>query len=110
MFKRILVPVDGSATSAEAFSVKPGGVVDRLEVGGDLVTHGAKVTTYAVEGGTVNAVDIKGQVLAHGAESNAVLVSKKGKSPLTNVRAAAKSGKSLVIDDGEVTDRTGFAG
>jgi hypothetical protein len=33
---------------AEAFSVKPGGVVDRLEVGGDLVTHGAKVTTYAV--------------------------------------------------------------
>jgi hypothetical protein len=41
---------------AEAFSVKPGGVVDRFEVGGDLVTHGADVTTYAIEGGQVKAV------------------------------------------------------
>ncbi|MFP5405429.1 MAG: hypothetical protein ACLGHY_03490 [Gammaproteobacteria bacterium] len=94
---------------AEAFSVKPGGVVDRLEVGGNLVTHGAKVTTYAVEGGKVNAIDIKGQVMAHGAESNAVLVNERGTTPLTNVRAVAKSGKSLVVDDGEVTDRTGFS-
>lgn len=94
---------------AEAFSVKPGGVVDRLDVGGDLVTHGAKVTTYAVEGGKVNALDIKGQVLAHGAESSAVLVSKKGATPLTNVRAVAKSGQNLVVDDGEVTDRTGLS-
>jgi len=94
---------------AEAFSVKPGGVVDRLEVGEDLVTHGANVTTYAVEGGRVNSIDIKGQVLAHGAESNAVLVSKKGTAPLTNVRAVAKSGKSLVVDGGEITDRTGLS-
>lgn len=94
---------------AEAFSVKPGGVVDRLEVGGNLVTHGANVATYAVEGGKVNSVDIKGQVLAHGAESTAVLVNKKGKTPLTNVRAVAKSGKTLVIDDGEITDRTGLS-
>ena len=93
---------------AEAFSVKPGGVVDRLEVGGDLVTHGADVTTYAVEGGKVNAVDIKGQVLAHGERSDAVLVSKKGSTPLTNVRAVAKAGKNLVVADGEVTDRTGL--
>ena len=93
---------------AEAFSVKPGGVVDRLEVGGDLVTHGAKVTTYAVEGGKVNAIDIKGQVMAHGAGSNAVLVNKKGTTPLTNVRAVAKAGKALVVDDGEVTDRSGL--
>jgi hypothetical protein len=94
---------------AEAFSVKPGGVVETLQIGGDLVTHGANVTTYAVEGGKVNVVDIKGQVLAHGAESDAVLVSKKGITPLTNVRAAAKSGKSLVIDEREVTDRTGLS-
>lgn len=93
---------------AEAFSVKPGGVVDRLEVGGDLVTHGAKVTTYAVEGGKVNAIDIKGQVMAQGAESNAMVVNKSGSTPLTNVRAVAKSGKTLVVDDGEVTDRTGL--
>jgi hypothetical protein len=94
---------------AEAFSVKPGGVVDKLVVGGDLITHGADVTTYAVEGGKVNAIDIKGQVLAHGKDSNAVLVSNKGSTPLTNVRANAKAGKNLVVADGEVTDRTGLS-
>lgn len=93
---------------AEAFSVKPGGVVDRLEVGGDLVTHGANVATYAVEGGKVKAIDIKGQVLAHGEASNAVLINHRGSTPLTRVRAVAKAGQSLVVDDGEVTDRTGL--
>lgn len=93
---------------AEAFSVKPGGVVERLEVGGDLVTHGANVTTYAVEGGKVHAVEIKGQILANGEKSDAILVSKGGSTPLTNVRAVAKAGKNLVVADGEVTDRTGL--
>ncbi len=93
---------------AEAFSVKPGGVVERLTVGGDLVTHGDKVNTYAVEGGKVLAVDIKGKVLANGEGSNAVLVADKGSTPLTNVRASAKAGKGLQQVDGEITDRTGF--
>jgi len=94
---------------AEAFSVKPGGVVERLTVGGDLVTHGANVATYAVEGGKVGAVDLRGEVLAHGQQSNAILVSNKGSTPLTNVRARAKAGKALIIDDAEVTDRTGLS-
>jgi len=93
---------------AEAFSVKPGGVVEKLGVGGSLVTHGAKVTTYAVEGGKVLAVDIKGEVLANGEGSDAVLVADKGSTPLTNVRASAKAGKALREADGEITDRTGF--
>lgn len=94
---------------AEAFSVKLGGVVERLVVNGDLVTHGANVTTYAVEGGKVGTVDIKGKVLAHGLNSNAVLVANKGSTPLTNVRANAPAGKALVVADGEVTDRTGLS-
>ena len=94
---------------AEAFSVKPGGVVEKLVVNGNLVTHGAKVATYAVEGGRVGAIDIKGKVLAHGRDSNAVLVANKGTTPLTNVRAAAAAGKALVVADGEVTDRTGLS-
>ena len=93
---------------AEAFSVKPGGVVEKLIVGGNLVTHGAKVTTYAVEGGKVNTIDIKGEVLANGQGSNAVLVSDKGSTPLTKVRARAKAGKALVEAGGEIADRTGF--
>jgi hypothetical protein len=72
---------------AEAFSVKPGGVVEKLIVRGNLATHGAKVTTYAVEGGKVIAVDIKGKVLAHGQGSNAILVADKGSTPLTNTNA-----------------------
>ena len=95
------------ALPAEAFSVKPGGIVEKLVVNGDLVTHGAKVTTYAVEGGRVDAIDINGKVLAHGRDSNAVLVAAKGSTPLTNMRASAAAGKALVVEDGKVTDRTG---
>ncbi|MGA7072228.1 hypothetical protein [Bradyrhizobium sp.] len=94
---------------AEAFSVKPGGVVEKLVVGGNLATYGAKVTTYAVEGGKVTAVDIKGKVLAHGQGSNAILVAGKGSTPLTNLRAHAKDGQALVEAGGDITDRAGFS-
>lgn len=94
---------------AEAFSVKPGGVVEKLIVKGDLVTHGANVTTYAVEGGRVETIDVKGRVIALGQNSNAVLVAGKGSTPLTHVRASAATGKTLVVEDGEITDRTGFS-
>lgn len=94
---------------AAAFSVKPGGIVEKLVVGGNLVTHGAKVTTYAIESGKVVAVDIKGEVLANGQGSDAVLVANKGSTPLTNVRARAKAGKPLVQSGGDITDRTGFS-
>jgi hypothetical protein len=93
---------------AEAFSVKPGGVVEKLVVGGNLVTHGAKVTTYAVEGGKVGAIDIKGEVIAQGEGADAVLVANKGSTPLTNVRAHAKAGVPLRHTEGDITDRTGF--
>lgn len=92
---------------AEAFSVKPGGSVEKLSVGGDLVTHGANVATYAIEGGKVGAIDIKGEVLAHGRNSNAVLIA--GSTPLTRVRAKAAAGEALVVKDGEVTDRAGLS-
>lgn len=94
---------------AEAFSVKPGGIVEKLVVDGNLVTHGAKVTTYAVEGGKVLAIDIKGEVLAHGQGSDAVLVADKGSTPLTRMRAHAAAGQALREAGGEITDRTGFA-
>ena len=94
---------------AEAFSVKPGGVVDKLAVGGDLITNGADVTTYAVEGGRMNAIDVKGRILAHGRNADAIRVDNKGSTPLTSVRASAKDGKNLVVADGEVTDRTGLS-
>jgi hypothetical protein len=94
--------------AADAISVKPGGAIDRLEVGGDLATFGSDVTTFAVEGGAVKALEITGHVLARGMKSNAIFVGESGSTPLTNVRASATAGKSLVINDGRITDRTGF--
>jgi len=94
---------------AEAFSVKPGGVVEKLIVGGNLVTRGAKVTTYAIEGGKVLAIDINGEISAEGQSSDAVLVADNGSTPLTGIRAHAKAGKALVEAGGEITDRTGFS-
>lgn len=94
---------------AEAFSVKSGGSVEKLVVKGNLVSNGAKVTTYAVEGGKVSEIYIRGQVIANGNDSNAIRVSSKGSTPLTNVRARAKAGKALVVEGGEVTDKTGFS-
>ncbi len=94
---------------AQAFSVQSGGEVDQLAVGGDLVTHGAEVSTYAVEGGRVLAIDVQGSVLAHGEGSDAVRVSDGGATPLTGVRARADAGEALVETGGEVTDRSGFS-
>lgn len=94
---------------AEAFSVKPGGIVEKLVVNGDLITHGAEVATYAVEGGKVGAIDIKGKVIANGRDSTAVVVVKGGATPLTNVRASAPGGTPLVVQGGDVTDRTGLS-
>lgn len=94
---------------AQAFSVKPGGVVEKLAVGGDLVTHGDNVSTYAIDGGKVLAVEIKGKVVANGQGSDAIVVSDKGSTPLTGVRARAKTGKGLVETGGTITDRTGFS-
>ena len=37
-------------------------------------------------------------------EPRAILVGKQGSTPLTNVRASAKAGKSLVVADGAITD------
>lgn len=103
LVKGVIMPLP-----AQALSVKSGGSVEKLLVGGDLLTEGAKVTTYAIEGGTVAAIDIQGQVLAQGEGSDAIVVASQGATPLTHVRAHAKAGAALRLLDGEITDRTGF--
>ena len=93
---------------ADAFSVKPGGEVQSLLVGGNLTTHGAQVTTYAIEGGRVAAVRIGGQLVAEGQGSNAIVITAGGSTPLTNVQARAKTGRVLTNQGGTITDQTGF--
>lgn len=55
---------------AVAFSVKPGGVIESVTVGGALRTEGADVVTLEVaDGGTINALEVGGGIAALGAGS-----------------------------------------
>lgn len=91
--------------AAEAISVKPGGVVERLVVGGNLETGGDDVTTYAIEGGRVASLEVGGEIIAHGKESAAVRVAGGGSTPLANIRTRASAGTGVIVTDGTVTDR-----
>ena len=97
------------ALPAEAFSVKPGGVVEKLIVGGNVETHGDGAAAYEVTGGKVVAIDIRGEVIAHGAGADAVRVIDGGVTPLTKIRARAMKGAPLHVANGEVTDKTGLS-
>lgn len=65
---------------ATAFSVKPGGEIGSVSIGGSLRTHGAEIITYDVEeGGTVDSLTVGGTIDALGV--NAVPTHIYGKSP-----------------------------
>ena len=65
---------------AIAFSVKPGGTVDSVIVGGSLRTHGDGVVTFEVDGGgTVKKLTVGGTVEALGAGSTKTSI--QGSSP-----------------------------
>ena len=93
---------------ADAFSVKSGGEVQRLLVGTDLATHGANVTTYALDGGHVRELRVARQILAAGARATAISVREGGSTPLTHVAARAPHGQVLRNEEGQLTDQTGF--
>ena len=65
---------------AVAFSVKPGGDIESVTIGGALRTQGADVVTFEVaDGGTIGALEITGGIEALGAGSHATDV--KGAVP-----------------------------
>lgn len=60
---------------AAAFSVKDGGEIDAVTVGGALRTEGPDVVTFEVEdGGTIKAMTLAGGIAATGAGSRATKV------------------------------------
>jgi hypothetical protein len=93
---------------ADAISVKPGGEIKLLKISGGVTTHGDNVHSYNVEGGIVHQINITGDVLANGNNSNAVVVTNNGETPLTNITATSKGGIAVLISGGKVTDRTGL--
>ena len=67
---------------AVAFSVKPGGTIDSVTIGGDLRTEGPDVVTFEVaDGGSIANLQIGGRVEATGKGSRATDV--QGKVPPT---------------------------
>ena len=73
--------------AAEAFSVKPSGDVEQLQVGGDIVTEGDKVDAFTIEGGAVREAEIKGSIRATGADSKRIRIESGGSAP-TNLASS----------------------
>lgn len=80
---------------AVALSVKQGGSVDSLRIGGRLATEGDNVTTLEVEG-QVNECSISGGVVATGEGSDAVRVTSGGTIDLDGVQITAEHGETLL--------------
>lgn len=56
--------------SAYALSIKNGGDVDEINIGGNIETHGDEVVTYITEkGAKVNRLNVKGKIIATGKNS-----------------------------------------
>ena len=64
---------------ATALSLQPGAEVKKLEVGGDLVTHGDKLTSVRVNGGKVSEFVHHGAIRALGKEAQDLIVENDGK-------------------------------
>jgi len=82
--------------------------VRRLRVHGKIETRGNGVNSFLVRGGTITELKVDSGIIALGEQSNAVVILMGGKTPLTNIRAKAVSGRTLIAEPGTVTDATGF--
>ena len=92
---------------ADALSVKKGGSINSVEIGGDIVTYGNNVVSYSVEGGEVRALRVAGRISANGEGAKAIALSDGGSTPLAGVKAVASdpamtfsSAGGIVTDDG----------
>lgn len=74
--------------AAIALSVKDGGSIGALEVGGDLVTHGAQVDALSVEaGGSIGGGSIAGEVVVHGDGARGVNIAPGAQCELAGIAA-----------------------
>jgi hypothetical protein len=82
------------ALKAIALSVKPGGEVGTIAVGGQVRTTGDDVISVEIEG-AVGRIDVSGGVVATGARSDAVHV--RGEIPgLDELEVSAAHGRAIV--------------
>ncbi len=79
---------------ASALSIKPGGTLDELHVGGAITTSGDDVVTVELAG-PVGSWDVAGKILAKGAGSDGVQHTGEGAAP-TGVMVTAEHGRDVV--------------
>ena len=70
---------------ALALSIKPGGVVEVITVGGAIISHGENVDAYSVDGGMVKAISVARGIRARGKDAHAMRLENGGKSPTANL-------------------------
>lgn len=67
---------------AIALSIKSGGNVNSMTVGGNVETYGDGVVTYQVENdGIVNELHVSGEIRSHGKNSDNIVIFENGHSP-----------------------------
>lgn len=79
---------------AIALSIKPGGRLDELHVGGAITTSGDDVVTVELVG-PVGSWDVPGAILAKGAGSDGVQYAGEGAAP-TGVVVTSEHGRDIV--------------
>lgn len=75
------------ALPASAVSIRNGGEVDSIRIGGNVQTFGDNIATYTVEdGGIVHAMTVDGVVAAKGRNAKPIAVSPEGKASVEGLR------------------------
>ena len=69
--------------SADGLSVKEGGIIDNVEIGGRIVTNGPNVRSLHVQG-EIKKISVKGGIFSNGPESKPVLI-ENGSVPLNGI-------------------------
>ncbi len=77
--------------SADGLSVKEGGTIDTVEIGGRIATNGENVRSLHVQG-EINTITVKGGIFAKGLNSKAVLI-ENGSVSLNGIEIVEQSTK-----------------
>jgi hypothetical protein len=85
---------------AIALSVKPGGSIGKVAIGGELRTSGANVVTLEVEG-EIAEIDVAGGISATGAGSDAVHLGDGEIRGLDDAKISAAAGERIVSSPGD---------
>lgn len=80
---------------ALALSIKPEGIVDSIEIGGSIITHGEQADAYCIDGGVVKSISVANGIHALGKGAHAIVVENGGSSPSENLSLTPLNSKEI---------------